>query len=540
MKCLGHLFTCLKRVKVCLLFVVVFATAAEQCHARFVVCVCPQQFDEAWQPWIDYRREQGYLIGIVRPEGSAAVIREAIKTVAKSRELKAVVLLGDAPTFTKGEFGERKPVHVPTFYFQAKVNVLFGSEPEIASDLPYGDLNGDGVVDVAVGRIPIVTGKQLAGYVQRVLSYEQGFPEAAGKRDIHFVAGVGGFGPAVDGVLTTVTRKFISQGIPGSFRVTMTQASWQCPFCPDPFRFGQHTLNRLNDGGLFWIYMGHGLRDQLDRVQIPGAPPIPIMKQENLEGVAIKGLPPVCVFLACYVGAFDSSKPCIGEQLVLLDRGPIAVFAASRVSMPYAMSVMGDGMLRQCFRRREEVLGDVVTNTKRSLVVPQANDRTPNRRLLDGLAGNLSPAPHLLAEEREEHALMFNLLGDPLLQLNYPDGVKLNCLPTVKNGELLKVSFQAPARGNAVLELATERGVQRFVPLQREQFDRSLTEAYDREYRRANDAVWLSDQWQQDSLTMVSRDLPIKDVKPGFQTLRLVLQSEEQLYIGSKRIYVLD
>ena len=78
------------------------------------------------------------------------------------------------------------------------------------------------------------------------------------------------------------------------------------------------------------------------------------------------------------------------------------------------------------------------------------------------------------------------------------------------------------------------------MPLQREKFDRSLTEAYDREYRRANDAVWLSDQWQQDSLTMVSRDLPIKDVKPGFQTLRLVLQSEEQLYIGSKRIYVLD
>ena len=536
----GYLLFFPNRLKTLLLLVVVFVTTAELCHARFIVCVCPEQFEKAWQPWVEYRQTQGYLIGIVRPEGNAASIREAIKSIASSRELKAVVLLGDAPTFSNGKFGERKPEHVPTFYSQAKVNVLFGSEPEIASDLPYGDLNGDGIVDVPIGRIPVETEVQLKGYVQRVLNYERGFTDAVGKRDVHFVAGVGGFGPAIDGVLTTVTRKFISQGIPGSFRVTMTQASWQSPFCPDPFRFGEHTLNRLNDGGLFWIYMGHGLRDQLDQIQVPGTQPIPIMKLENLEGVAIQGLPPVCVFLACYVGAFDSSKPCIGEQLVLLEQGPVAVFAASRVSMPYAMSVMGDGMLRQCFRLREEVLGNVVTNAKRSLIVPKAADRTANRKLLDGLAGSLSPAPHLLAEERSEHALMFNLLGDPLIRLKYPEGVKLNCLPIVKNGESLKVSFQAPASGNAVLELATERGVQRFMPLRREQFDRNQSDVYDREYRQANDAVWLADHWQQENSTTVSRDLPIKDVKPGFQTVRLVLRGEEQVYIGSKRIYVSD
>ena len=88
--------------------------------------------------------------------------------------------------------------------------------------------------------------------------------------------------------------------------------------------------------------------------------------------------------------------------------------------MPFAMSVMGDGMLRQSFRLREELLGNVITNAKRSLVVPSQADRTANRMLLDNLAGTLSPAPHLLKEERAEHALMFNLLGAPLLRLNYP------------------------------------------------------------------------------------------------------------------------
>ncbi|MBA61223.1 MAG: hypothetical protein CMJ76_02555 [Planctomycetaceae bacterium] len=510
------------------------------CHAGLVVCVCPESFEKAWQPWVKYRRRQGYLIRIVRPQATAAQVREAINKISVSQELKAVVLIGDSPTFDKGKFGESKPEHIPTFYSQAKVNVLFGSEPEIASDLPYGDLNDDGIVDVAIGRIPAVSADQLAGYVKRMLRYEQGYQDAAGKRDIHFVAGVGGFGPAVDGVLTSVTRRFISQGIPGSFRVTMTQASWQSPFCPDPFSFGQHTLNRLNDGGLFWIYMGHGLRNQLDRVNVPNAQPISIMKQENLAGVAIKGLPPICVFLACYVGAYDSLNPCIGEQLVMHDKGPVAVYAASRVSMPYAMSVMGDGLLRQCFRLREEILGNVVTNAKRSLIVPRSADRTANRQLLDSLAGNLSPAPELLKEEREEHALMFNLLGDPLLQLNYPSGVKLNCLPTVKNGQKLMVTFQAPVAGEAVLELATERGIQRFEPLKREHFQRELAKAYDDEYQRANDAVWLSSSWKLSVPGLVSHSLAIKDVKPGFQTVRLYLQSDGQVYIGSKRIYVSD
>ncbi len=523
-----------------LLFLLLVVLLPNICHARFVLCVCPQAFQEAWQPWIEYRRAQGYLIHVIRPESSAAGTREAVKKFAISKDLKAVVLLGDSPTFVKGQFGERDAQQVPTFYSQAKVNVLFGSESEIASDLPYGDLNGDGLIDVPVGRIPVTNQVQLAGYVKRVIQYEQEYPDAAGKRDIHFVAGVGGFGPAIDGVLSTVTRKFISQGIPGSFRVTMTQASWQSPFCPNPFSFAQHTLDRLNEGGLFWIYMGHGLRDQLDRISIPKSPPVSIMKQEGLDGVAVSGLPPVCVFLACYVGAFDSLKPCIGEQLVLHDKGPVAVYAASRVSMPYAMSVMGDAMLRQCFRLREEVLGNVVTNAKRSLVVPQAADRTANRQLLDSLAGSLSPAPDLLMEERAEHALMFNLLGDPLLHLNYPSGVKLSCLPTVKLGEQLLVTFKAPVAGDAVLELAAERGVQRFVPLKRQQFDPEMGEAYNDEYHRANDAVWLSSSWNQAGPGLVSKSLEIKDVKPGFQTVRLYLQGASQIYIGSKRIYVSD
>ena len=223
---------------------------------------------------------------------------------------------------------------------------------------------------------------------------------------------------------------------------------------------------------------------------------------------------------------------------MLLERGPIAVYAASRVSMPFAMSVMGDGMLRQSFRLREELLGNVITNAKRSLVVPSQADRTANRMLLDNLAGTLSPAPHLLKEERAEHALMFNLLGDPLLRLNYPRGVKLTSPVTARNGSDIQVGFQAPVAGKAILELAAERGVQRFVPMQRQEFDRTLVARYTDEYIQANDAVWHSEERAVNAAVAVSVKMKVENISPGFQTIRLYLQGDQHVYIGSKRIYV--
>ena len=51
-----------------------------------------------------------------RPKGSAAGIRESLKRLQQSHEIAAIVLVGDAPSFSKGKFGERTDWHIPTFY----------------------------------------------------------------------------------------------------------------------------------------------------------------------------------------------------------------------------------------------------------------------------------------------------------------------------------------------------------------------------------------------------------------------------------------
>ncbi len=67
-----------------------------------------------------------------------------LQQITRSRPIKFVWLIGDT----------RPGTGVPTYFRPAKVNVLFGSSEEIATDLPYADLDGDDLPDMAIGRLP--------------------------------------------------------------------------------------------------------------------------------------------------------------------------------------------------------------------------------------------------------------------------------------------------------------------------------------------------------------------------------------------------
>jgi Peptidase family C25 len=127
----------------------------------------------------------------------------------------------------------------------------------------------------------------------------------------------------------------------------------------------------------------------------------------------------LAVLVACYTGAFDASADCLGEELVLADHGPVAVIAATRVTMPYGNTVLGCELLRACFGTRQPAIGDVVRLAqRRTLEKPAAGDVL--RISLDSLAENLAATSNDLAAERREHVWMYQLLGDPLIELRRP------------------------------------------------------------------------------------------------------------------------
>jgi hypothetical protein len=79
------------------------------------------------------------------------------------------------------------------------------------------------------------------------------------------------------------------------------------------------------------------------------------------------------------------------------------------------------------------------------------------RELLDGLAKALSPDSHSLDEERREHGYLFNLLGDPLIQLCHPEALTFELPEPVMAGSQLKLVGRSPFAGRLCAELAVSR-----------------------------------------------------------------------------------
>ncbi len=97
-------------------------------------------------------------------------------------------------------------LNVPTYFAPAKINTRWGSEPKIATDQWFADLDDDELPDVAIGRIPADSPAALSSFLDKVIRYEQSPPTGLWRRRINLVAGVGGFGVLADTVLETATR----------------------------------------------------------------------------------------------------------------------------------------------------------------------------------------------------------------------------------------------------------------------------------------------------------------------------------------------
>lgn len=479
----------------CLLFTSSQSHAQLKRHAVDTLVLCSSDLQAALAPWVEYRKRQGHSIAIRFSRSTVEQNKKLISDYAKDNKLENVLLVGDA-----GDQWLDPRKLVPTNMVPAKVNLLFGSEPEIATDNPYGDLDDDGVPDLAVGRLTADTPAELTNTVNRIIRYEQLPHGQLWQRQINLIAGVGGFSRLIDTIVENTTREIVKDLIPAGYQTSMTFGSWTSPWCPDPRRFSETTIGRFNEGCMFWVYCGHGNRDQLDRIMLPDQNH-KILDCELVEKLDCRHGSPIAICLACYTGAHDGDEDCLAEHMMKQPNGPVAVICGSRITMPYAMSVLSVEMMNEFFRGECKTLGALMLRAKQRMAEkPDANNKY--RESLDALGQTFSPMPKLLDAECREHMHLMQLIGDPLLRLKRPMklGLKLDStsevdaddgLPVFAAGETVNVSGAADQSGILLVEIAYQRGRLRFRPTIRGEYDSSEA-AFSKiheDYLKANDAV---------------------------------------------------
>jgi hypothetical protein len=427
------------------------------------IVVCPKAWQTELKPWLTHREQQGLSLSLLDTTATRDELKQKIQTIAAAnpQRLKYLLLVGDVASTEVVASGDLSKT-IPTYYIDSTAMVRFGSESHIATDNPYADLNNDGLPELAVGRIPCDNERELRSWVERLIEHEQHNDFSEWRRRVHVVAGVGGFGVLIDSAVEMTAKQFLSQGIPHGYSISLTQASPASPYCPPPSEFANTTINRFNEGGLFWIYMGHGNIRHLDFIRDEDRWHC-IMDEQCLHQIQPGPKSPIAVFLACYTGAFDAKEDSIAERLIKQPNGPVAALAGSRMTGPYGMSVLGSAMLEICFEDRCETLGDILQQAKcRSMkkiengaVAPASAD--DKRQWIDRLAIALSPSNHDLDQERFEHVHMMNLLGDPMLRIRHPEPVTLTIEPTAESASTLKIRGHSPLDGMLTLDLIIRR-----------------------------------------------------------------------------------
>lgn len=372
--------------------------------------VCPPQFRQALQVWHAYRSSQGHIIEVIEPPDDADDLQRTIRTVARSGHLETIVLIGDVPhpDSTMHSLG------VPTNYITAKVNVRWGSEPQIATDIRYADTNEDGLPDVAVGRIPVDTAGELTRVIEKTIRYESRLIPDPASREIHVFAGVGGFGSMIDQLIESVAHQLATQFVPKDHHVHLLRADKSAPL---PVMSTQ-VRKQLKQESEAWIYLGHGDRQALIGYAT-SAGAIPILTTADLARRPLepgsRGAP-LAILLACHAGAFDAQHDCFAEELLVQPGGPVGVLASTRVSMPYGNIVLGCELLRARFVDPSQTLGQWLLTAQTRVL--SASEQDPCRKALDQVATGLAPPPADLLRERCEHVAMYHLLGDPLTRIS--------------------------------------------------------------------------------------------------------------------------
>ncbi len=448
-----------------LLWLLMLAPPAAPAPPPDVLVICPAELQPALAPWLAHRRGQGHVLRVIDAPATADGVATAVADAYRLGGLKYVVLVGDVAANGGPGHSGAGPV-VPTRYMPARINVRWGSTLTIATDGPYADIDGDRLPDVAIGRIPADSPAELTAFVRKVIAYEQHTAAGSWQRQINVVAGVGGFGPLADRLIEMAARSVFRQTVPAGYSIRATLADTSGPSRRPAGGLRQAVQHDLAGGCLAWVYLGHGLPTELDHVATPTGD-APILSVDDLPQLHAGGAGPLAVLVACYTGALDARHDCLAERLAMADAGPVAVIAATRVTMPYGNTVLGCELLRSCFAEPDAVLGDIWRRAVRRSLSDAADD--PLRASLDALAqgmtpqlalggqtaggNNRSPPSDDLVAERQEHAWMYQLLGDPLVRLRRPRALELESPADMAAGEVLTIAGRSDVKGQCTVEL---------------------------------------------------------------------------------------
>jgi hypothetical protein len=246
-----------------------------------------------------------------------------------------VVLVGDGTFDYKNNRGYGDNL-LPTMMVSTPYG-LFGS------DNWFVDVEGDdGVPEMAIGRVPVLTDEELERYIAKIEAYENAYGDWT-KRVLMLADnpdGNGNFPSDSDEVAHLLPKECVMEKIYLS-NLPLSQAR-------------QRVLDGIDAGAAIVNYIGHS---GLDRLADEG-----LLVTSDVDGMANGDEMPIVTAMTCVVGRFSMpGYDALSEALVVKDNGgAIAVWAPTGMSVNAQAKILDKEFFRAAFKDEDTTLGQAI------------------------------------------------------------------------------------------------------------------------------------------------------------------------------------
>jgi hypothetical protein len=318
-----------------------------------MVMISHGYFLESLKPLKTLRESQGLSVALIDVEDLYDEFSFGIKppqalkdflSHAKLSWQKAprfVLLVGDASFDPRNYYGFGHFDYVPT-------KLVDTNYIETASDDWFVDFNGDGLPEMAIGRLPVRTAEESASVVSKLIGYEQ---SREPMKDVLLVADMRD--KDFDYMAASLGVKAL---LPGNLNVSEV---YRDQF-PDDVQVKNELLRRLNQGPLLVNYIGHGTLE-FWRGDIFGS--------DDAEALTNGLRLPLVIGMTCLTGFFqDVYYETLAESfLKAKNGGAVAVWTSSGLTEPDKQAVMNKEMIRLLFNGEGLTLGEAAVRAKASV-----------------------------------------------------------------------------------------------------------------------------------------------------------------------------
>jgi Peptidase family C25 len=314
-----------------------------------MVMISHANFVPSLGPLVTYHQGQGLKVAVIDVdnlygefnfgEKSPYALKDFLSTARAQWQIKPrfVLLVGDASFDPRNFLGVGSFDFVPTYLVETALL-------ETASDDWFADFSGQGIPQLAIGRLPVRSAQAAAALVSKIVNYDQS-GDAAWKKQVLLVADQNDSDNNFEANAAAVKAL-----LPGDLSVS------------EIFRGSSSAngdlLNGLNVQGQAMVnYVGHGS----EQVWAGG-----LLNSTDADGMTNGSMVPFVVAMTCLNGYFqDVYGTALAKALIEAPGGgALAVWASSGLTDSGSQAAMNQALIKALFGTQPMTIGEAAATAK--------------------------------------------------------------------------------------------------------------------------------------------------------------------------------